>query len=1031
MKSTLTKAALTLLFTVFSTVAAWAQSKDPIVTGYHTTSTTYVVYYHPNEDHNKLFDNELRTKWCITDFEGCYVEFYSNDVFVPTGYIMTTCSDNAQQKKRNPKSWVIKAKLNGDDEWTTIATVKDDKVMQDKNNTDFEFEINNTKPYKYFRFEVSDTQMGTGAHKIFQLAELRFRGHGAKPENYRYIKDLKLIGHTDPNQINTLAQSYKAQGWEVIGYNLNKYAYATNGKGYIFLLCKYENSNTANFGYITNLYIREGSNPPDNLDFNQCRYSLISCDGSSDFKNSKGNLNWTCTNSGVKNIYLYYTRDISNANYCLTGLSFDENKEGALGKDGYWVEGYNMKTGAGGLNLYLHTSAATANTYKVHFYSGIGVGEPPSTRCSYYPEHIAASKSTAKNKEFYNDNGDIGVKLESTYQDYLTPRNDSYVFLGWNLGNEVYHPLTSLDTDFTARWVHWLNNGGTITGMECTADLSTTMLTIPKTIGGTAITALSTGAFKQTAIRTINLNKIKSIGQEAFYGCSSLKNLYYEGTKAEWDAVTKGKNWKSGVASDFKEHWRSTVTFNANGHGTAPKAQTNLWSNEAKATEPAAPTAQTLVFTGWYTDAACTKRWNFSTQIPGDMTLYAGWEAQIKLSDNSSNNLSTIGVGSKSVSLEGRKIYCEGDWNTLCLPFSLSSLTGTPLEGFTVMELDAEAGSYEHVTGFDDGTLYLNFKPATSIEAGRPYIVKNTISYTATSGTTGYNNENYTQLVDGKTDKKWCSSIGHAGYDGGWVCEFKASSPINVTGYTLTTAGDTYPNHASRNPRIWMLQGKLNENDAWTDLDNRNVITTPADDLPTTNITPKSYAIAAGKQGTYKFFRFKVSQTGTDKMQLAELTLHTDITNPLFINVPFNAANPTAVTSSDSEVSFVGSYSPVTLAEGDKSKLFFGSSNTLCNPSTSMTIGSCRAYLTIAPKLPGDVNRNNEIDSADLTALTDYLLDKSATAVAPDVNGDTTVDIADVTALVGILLNGPKAPTVTRIVSNVEGLSFGIGDSAR
>lgn len=43
----------------------------------------------------------------------------------------------------------------------------------------------------------------------------------------------------------------------------------------------------------------------------------------------------------------------------------------------------------------------------------------------------------------------------------------------------------------------------------------------------------------------------------------------------------------------------------------------------------------------------------------------------------------------------------------------------------TLLELDTdENDSYEHVTGFENGTLYLNFKPANTIEAGKPYLIK-------------------------------------------------------------------------------------------------------------------------------------------------------------------------------------------------------------------------------------------------------------------------------------------------------------------
>ena len=78
----------------------------------------------------------------------------------------------------------------------------------------------------------------------------------------------------------------------------------------------------------------------------------------------------------------------------------------------------------------------------------------------------------------------------------------------------------------------------------------------------------------------------------------------------------------------------------------------------------------------------------------------------------------------KDVTLADRVLFADGSWNTLCLPFSLSSLDGTPLEGFTVKELDTQTAVDGHTTGLENDVLYLNFKDATSIEAGKPYIVK-------------------------------------------------------------------------------------------------------------------------------------------------------------------------------------------------------------------------------------------------------------------------------------------------------------------
>ena len=66
-----------------------------------------------------------------------------------------------------------------------------------------------------------------------------------------------------------------------------------------------------------------------------------------------------------------------------------------------------------------------------------------------------------------------------------------------------------------------------------------------------------------------------------------------------------------------------TVTFDANGHGTAPASQTVL--SGYTATEPTAPTAAGWVFGGWYKEAACTNAFDFATPITGNITLYAKW----------------------------------------------------------------------------------------------------------------------------------------------------------------------------------------------------------------------------------------------------------------------------------------------------------------------------------------------------------------------------------------------------------------------
>ena len=92
--------------------------------------------------------------------------------------------------------------------------------------------------------------------------------------------------------------------------------------------------------------------------------------------------------------------------------------------------------------------------------------------------------------------------------------------------------------------------------------------------------------------------------------------------------------------------------------------------------------------------------------------------------DDAADNTDAISASTgqtRNVILYGRTLYKDGDWNTLCLPFS-TELTGD------LANADIRALSSASLS--DDGVLTLNFTPATgqgavtSITAGQPYIVK-------------------------------------------------------------------------------------------------------------------------------------------------------------------------------------------------------------------------------------------------------------------------------------------------------------------
>ena len=97
---------------------------------------------------------------------------------------------------------------------------------------------------------------------------------------------------------------------------------------------------------------------------------------------------------------------------------------------------------------------------------------------------------------------------------------------------------------------------------------------------------------------------------------------------ADYNPATKELTFKTSSFSDYAiavEAEQYKVTFNANGHGTAPAAQTV--TSGSKATKPTDPTASGYTFGGWYTDSACTKAYSFDTAVTGNITLYAKWTA--------------------------------------------------------------------------------------------------------------------------------------------------------------------------------------------------------------------------------------------------------------------------------------------------------------------------------------------------------------------------------------------------------------------
>lgn len=89
----------------------------------------------------------------------------------------------------------------------------------------------------------------------------------------------------------------------------------------------------------------------------------------------------------------------------------------------------------------------------------------------------------------------------------------------------------------------------------------------------------------------------------------------------------------------------------------------------------------------------------------------------VYLLDTEDNSSELASAMDKTCDIQlGRTLYRDGYWNTLCLPFALSSLNGTPLQGAEVYRFTNAIVSAEQLDFY--------YEEVTAIEAGKPYIIR-------------------------------------------------------------------------------------------------------------------------------------------------------------------------------------------------------------------------------------------------------------------------------------------------------------------
>ena len=209
------------------------------------------------------------------------------------------------------------------------------------------------------------------------------------------------------------------------------------------------------------------------------------------------------------------------------------------------------------------------------------------------------------------------------------PSKDGYTFNGWYTDSSGGTKKTSSST-FTSKttlYAQWTEKTATLTYSN-TDSLSEATVPDSVTMKYTTATSLTAG----TAPSGYN-----------FYGWATSQSNARSGTRAYTGTASyKAKNTEP-TAATLYAIWYGVLSYNANGHGTAPSSQ-NMWRT-GTITAASALSATNYKFTGWNTksDGSGTSysaggTIKSSGSYKADTTLYAQWELDSVTITYKSNN---------------------------------------------------------------------------------------------------------------------------------------------------------------------------------------------------------------------------------------------------------------------------------------------------------------------------------------------------------------------------------------------------------
>lgn len=135
-----------------------------------------------------------------------------------------------------------------------------------------------------------------------------------------------------------------------------------------------------------------------------------------------------------------------------------------------------------------------------------------------------------------------------------------------------------------------------------------------------SVTKIGAFAFNRNGLELRGFLSMGGKSPEGEHIDTALEHVYFPGRLEQWYNVSVEYR---AFDRDVAIHTLLNIFFNARGHGITPDAQ-NKFTGE-KVIEPEPLTELGYDFGGWYTDEACTEKFDFKNAINNDLWLYAKW----------------------------------------------------------------------------------------------------------------------------------------------------------------------------------------------------------------------------------------------------------------------------------------------------------------------------------------------------------------------------------------------------------------------